>query len=328
MKHLSLEDREILKNLLQRGVSKREIAQRLKKSHSTILDEIKRNSTNGIYIVTEAHKKYLVRKRSRNKRSKIEISPGIKKFIIDKIRLEQWSPEQIDRHLRIKSGGKCVISHETIYLFLYSDEGKKLKLYQHLRRKKKPIRQSFGSRKKRHIIPQRVSIHRRHKSIDERTEFGHWEVDLMIFSHQKFVLATAVERVSRFTIATILPNKTAIEMKQALQHFIIDYGQQNFKSITFDNGSENVLHHELIHEFPGLKTYFCDPYSSWQKGSIENINLLFRQYLPRSTHLGKLNQSDIDLICYKINNRPKKCLHFLHPHFLFQNQCSNGRFTS
>lgn len=328
MSHFTLEDREILENLLHRGISNRGIGERLRKSHTSVGEEIKRNSTNSQYIAIEAHKKYLARKRNQNKRSKIQISPGLKKFIIDKITLEQWSPEQIDRHLRIKSGGKCVISHESIYLFIYSPEGKKLKLYKHLRRKKKPKRQPIGSRKKRHIIPQRVSIHRRHKSINQRTEFGHWEVDLMIFSNQKFVLATAVERLSRFTIATILPNKTALEMKQALQHFIIDYGQQNFKSITFDNGTENVLHHELIHEFPGLKTYFCDPYCSWQKGAIENINLLFRQYLPRSTNLGKLNQTDIDHICNKINNRPKKCLKFLQPQFVFHNQASNGRFNT
>ena len=328
MKHFTLEDREILENLLHRGLSYRGIGERLNKSHTSVSDEIKRNSTNGKYNATEAHRMYLLRKHRKTKRSKIQISPGLKDFVIQKITTEQWSPVQIDRYLRIKSGGKCVISHETIYLFIYSDEGKKLKLYQHLRRKKKPKRQPFMSRKKRLLIPERVSIHRRHKSINQRTEFGHWEVDLMIFSNQKFVLATAVERLSRFTIAIILPNKTALEMKRALQHFIIDYGQLNFKSITFDNGSENVLHHELIHEFPGLKTYFCDPYCSWQKGAIENINLLFRQYLPRSTNLGKLNQSDIDIIYHKLNNRPKKCLNFLQPNFVFHYQALSGRFST
>jgi IS30 family transposase len=328
MKHFTLEDREILADLLQRGVSKRGIAQRLRKSHSSVLTELTRNNFRGNYDPHTAHKRYLRLKRRRTKRSKIDISPGLKHFVVTKLLSEQWSPEQIDRHLRIKSGGKCILSHESIYQFIYSNEGKARKLFSALRRKKKPIRQPFGSRKKRFIIPDRVSIHRRHKSIKQRTEFGHWEIDLMIFSKQKFVLATAVERSSRFTLATILPNKSAQAMRNALRHFILDYGQQNFRSLTFDNGSENAHHYKLKHDFPGLQTFFCDPYCSWQKGTNENTNGLLRQYLPRSTDLGSLSQADIDNICHKLNHRPRKCINFLQPHFLFSLLSQNGRFIT
>lgn len=271
MKQLTLEDREILEDLLQRNVSHRGIGERLKKSHTSIGAETKRNiCSDGVYRAIEAHKRYLVRQREKRRRPKMVISPGLRLYVITKLLCEQWSPEQIAGALRIKSGGKTVLSHEAIYQYIYSKEGKRLKLYQQLRRKKKPIRQPFGTRKKRHMIKDRVSIHRRHKKINERLEFGHWETDLMIFSKQKFVLAVTVERMSRYTIVSILPNKTAQEMKQALTRVILDSGQRNVKSITFDNGSENVLHHELLHEFPGLESYFCDPYCSWQKGLVEN----------------------------------------------------------
>jgi len=329
MKHFTLADREILKDLLQRGMSYRGIGQRLNKSHTSISDEVKRNkSSAGQYRSIEAHKKAFCRKNQRKKRTKLEISPGLKIYIVQKILCEQWSPEQIDRVLRIKSGGTVVISHESIYQFIYSPEGRKLKLYQYLRRKKKPIRQSFGTRKKRFIIRDRVSIHRRYEKINKRQEFGHWETDLMIFSNQKFVLAVTVERLSRYTIATILPNKTAIEMKQALYRVILDSGQQNVKSITFDNGTENVLHHELKHEFPGLETYFCDPYCSWQKGLVENTNGLLRQYFPRSIDLGRLSQRDMDITVSKINNRPRKCLRFTTPSLAFSLLSQNGRFNT
>jgi len=318
MKHLTLEDRQILEELLGKKISKRKIALKLEKSHSSILNEIKNNSQeNGIYNAIKAHKKKLFRKNNREKRSKIEISPGLKQYIIDKIRILQWSPQQISGKLKLQSGGKSVISHETIYQFIYSKEGRKLKLYKYLRRKKKPQRQPFFSRKKRVIIKEKVSIHRRHDFINDRSEFGHWETDLMIFSKEKFVLAVTVERLTRFVIATILPNKTALEMKKALYRVILDAGQKNVKSITFDNGTENALHYELKREFPDFETYFCDSFASWQKGAVENMNGLIRQYLPRNCSLGSFSQKQIDDIIFKINHRPKKTLNFLSSAFLF-----------
>ena len=327
MKNLNLEERQILEDLLQKQKSKRSISRLLGRSHSTILTEIKRNkSATGRYLALLAQKKSLLRKNQRHKRSKIEISPGLKRYIVNRITRHQWSPEQIDRFLRIKSGGRSVVSHETIYQFIYSTEGKKLKLYQHLRRKKKPYRQAFNARRKRSFIKDRTPIVRRHKAINQRTEFGHWETDLMIFSQQKFVLAVTVERLTRYTMATVLPNKTAKEMKQALQRVILDSGQTAVKSITFDNGSENVLHHELKHEFPGLETFFCDPYCSWQKGTVENTNGLIRQYLPRNVDLSQISQLQIDNLILKLNRRPRKCLNFLAPSFVF-NSFLNGRIT-
>lgn len=314
MKHLTLEDREILEDLLQRGVSHRGVGKRLKRSHTSIGDEIKRNRCpDQKYCAIEAHRRYLIRQRKKRKRPKMEISPGLRLYVITKLLCEQWSPEQIAGALRIKSGGKTVLSHESIYQYIYSKEGKPLKLYQHLRRKKRPVRQSFGTRQKRVLIKDRVSIHRRHKKINQRLEFGHWETDLMIFSKQKFVLAVTVERMSRYTIVSILPNKTAKEMKQALTRVILDSGQQNVKSITFDNGSENVLHYQLLYEFPGLESYFCDPYCSWQKGLVENTNSLLRQYFPRNCDLGSFSQEFIDNIVDKLNCRPRKCLNFVSP---------------
>jgi IS30 family transposase len=328
MKHFTLEDREIIEDLLQRGRSFRAIGLRLGKSHTSISAEVEKNGGREKYDAIFAHKKYLARKKNRIKRSKLEISPGLKLYVVTKILCEQWSPEQISRSLRIKSGGKSVLSHETIYLFIYSEQGKKLKLYQHLRRKKKPHRQPFGQRKRRHFIKQRTSIHRRHQKIDKRQEFGHWETDLMIFSKQKFVLAVSVERMSRFTVVSILPNKTAYEMKKALYRVLLDFGQQAVRSITFDNGSENVLHHELMHEFPYLKTYFCDPFCSWQKGTVENTNGLLRQYFPRNIVLGAFSQQDIDNVVQKINNRPRKCLNFASPATAFHTLLNFGRFTT
>jgi IS30 family transposase len=327
MKHFTLEDREILEELLKRGLSYRSIGMRLQKSHTSVREEVIKNGGRLLYSAIEAEKRYRYIKRKRKKRRKIEISPGLKQYVIERLTQDQWSPMQISGALKIQSNGKCVISHESIYLFIYSEEGKKLKLYKHLRRKKKAQRQGFHERKKRIIIKQRTSINYRNKVINDRESFGHWETDLMIFSKQKFVMAVSVERMSRFTVATILPDKTAIEMKKALTSVILDQGQINVKSITFDNGSENVLHHELLEEYPGLETYFCDPYCSWQKGTVENTNGLLRQYFPRNIDLGRFSQQDVDNITKKLNNRPRRCLQFTPPTIAFRQLSLSGRFT-
>ena len=89
----------------------------------------------------------------------------------------------------------------------------------------------------------------------------------------------------------------------------------NVFSFTFDNGWENALHQQL-NEL-GVKTYFCDPYCSYQKGAIENLNMFIRQYLPRNTDVSKLTQQDIYIIQEKLNNRPRKCLWYLSPNEFF-----------
>jgi len=136
----------------------------------------------------KAHKRALNNKLARTKRTKLEISSGLKSYVIAKLR-EDWSPEQVSGELKKQAQGRTVLSTETIYQFIYSEEGKKLKLWKHLRHRKKPERVPWGSRKKRKAsIPNRTSIHQRPESINTREEFGHWEGDLMIFSQQRLYL--------------------------------------------------------------------------------------------------------------------------------------------
>ena len=107
-------------------------------------------------------------------------------------------------------------------------------------------------------------------------------------------------------------NKTAEENLNALLYIIDSLPLSLFKSMTFDNGGENACHTELKRNF-FIETYFCDSYSAWQKGGVENINGLIRQYLPRHTDLSKLTNEDIYEIQEKLNNRPRKSLNYLTP---------------
>jgi len=315
MKHFTLTERKTLKDLLDNETSYREISKVLKKAISSIAAEIKRNRGRLKYDPYEAEARAQKIKQNPIKRTKLEISLGLKKYVIAKLK-EDWSPEQISEVLRIQAKGRCVISTETIYQFVFSEEGKVLKLWKHLRHRKYPKRTPHGERKKyksRSQIPKRNHISLRPPAAEERTEYGHFEADLMIFSHTKKVLAVFVDRYSRQTFAFINPDKTASAMKDTIREFVTSVGVGLVKSISFDNGTENFYHHEVRDEFGTFETYFCDPYCSWQKGTVENTNKLLRQYFPRNILEDDLNYTFLNSVLSKLNNRPRKCLAFLSP---------------
>ena len=153
MKYLTFEERKMLEKLLYESLSFRKVAKILCRSHTTVAYEIKTNRMpyERHYIAETAHKRFLDRQRRKGNISKLKKDPKLKEFIVNKLKTEQWSPEQISGALKLQHG-KGVISHETIYQFIYSDEGKTEKLWLSMRHKKKPIRQPWGSRKKRITI--------------------------------------------------------------------------------------------------------------------------------------------------------------------------------
>jgi len=321
MKHFSLSDRKILSDLIKEKISYREMSKILGKSLSSISDEIKRNSSLRDYDPHKTHEKACRRKKERKKRRKLEISPGLKNVVIEKL-LEDLSPEQIFGELKELAEGKTVISHETIYQFIYSEEGRKLKLWQHLRHKKEHQRRHWGTRKHRPVIPNRVSIHKRPVVINERKRFGDFEGDLMLFSNSPKALAVFVERTARKTFVIVNENKTAAEMEMALHELLCSAGIVNVRSIAFDNGLENVCHEKVREDYEfHFDTYFCDSYCSWQKGLVENTNKLLRQYFPRNIDPQLLTQDYADQIAKKLNNRPRKCLQYSTPNKLFSD-CS------
>jgi IS30 family transposase len=302
--------------LLDRETTYREISKELGKGISSISDEINNNGGRYAYDPYNAEERARAL-RIRSHGSKIDTVPGLKAKIIADLR-KKYSPEQIAETLRKEAQGRCVVSYETIYTYIYSDEGRKEKLWLHLRHKKSPKRISRGTRKHRSPIPNRVSIHDRPPDIEKREIFGHWEADLMIFSSTRKVLAVFVERMTRTVVAFVNNNKSADAMKRAMQKFISTIGIENIASMTFDNGTENVLHEQVRQEYHcSFQTYFCDPYASWQKGTVENTNKLIRQYLPRTIEETMFTQKYVDAVMTQLNHRPRKTLNFETPHDRF-----------
>lgn len=319
MNYLTYEERKKIEKMQAEGQGPRPIGRVLNRGHSTISEELSR-MPKGRYRSDEGHAIFLRNQSQKGKTKLLDRQPEIKETVIRRLTEDQWSPQQISGTLNLIHN-TTMISHETIYQFIYSDEGKKLKLWIHLRRKHHPRRQQRGMRKSRHkeIIPHRTPILAR-----GRQGFGDLESDSMIFSKQRPILSVQVEPMSQRCALTRLLSKTASETNYAIVKAIDEMGETNIVSITFDNGTENAKHVELKHQY-GIQTYFCDPYCSWQKGKVENLNGLIRQYLPRNINMNVITDEQILEIQEKLNNRPRKSLGYFTPNHAFQILAQGGR---
>lgn len=228
---------------------------------------------------------------------------------------DRWSPEQIAGRLRCHLppglGGQTVCA-ESIYRYVYDDRGAPW-LYHQLRRRH-PERRGHGKRHHRIVsIPDRVSIHDRPAVIDARTEYGHWESDSIVGAKHTGGLSVQYERMSQYVKVHPLTSFTADETYAAITQSIAELPAGCVKSITFDNGGEGARHVDLRYAH-NVRTYHCDPYASWQKGGVENVNGLIRQYVPKRASMTHYTAADIRAIEAKLNNRPRKGLGYRTPH--------------
>jgi len=326
MKQIKFTERKMIEKMLKQNMGMREIGRALERGHSTISDEIRKNKSphEKEYNAELAQARHERRQLNKGNKRKLARKEKLKKYVIEKLE-EDWSPEQISGELKERCG-VTIISHETIYQFIYSEEGRSLKLWLRLRIKHKPYRKQRGTRKSRkgQIIAERISIHQRPQEANERKIAGHLETDSMIFSQQKPIVSVQVDRASQKCSITKLENKTAIETKSALER-AIEEEYASVKTLTFDNGSENVLHTEIRDTYK-ISTHFCDPYCSWQKGLVEEINGLIRQYLPRHINMNQITQDQIYEIQEKLNNRPRKSLKYKTPNQVYSSLIESGRF--
>lgn len=308
---LKFYERQKLEYWLRTKQSLRTIAKIMRRDHSILVRELKRNSDgNRKKYRADVAQRLFVQRRCKQHKGKLDKYPELKEYVINGLKKE-WSPDVIAGKLKT-DGEKQTISHESIYHYIYNKGGRHENLYQFLRQAQ-PKRQKLHSRKKCKLsIPERVSIHKRPEHVGRREHYGDWESDSVIFSKQKTILSVQSERKSKLIRMHKAIDKTAEETANALIRTIESLPNELFKTITFDNGTENFKHTEIKKEY-GVNTYFCDPFASWQKGGVENANKLIRHYLPRKTDLSQLTDRDIYLIQEKLNNRPRKCLNYQTP---------------
>jgi len=312
---ISSKERDQIAVLFASGASLRLIARQLKRSASSISDEVRRNSVHGEYKAIEAQT--LSQKRNTKSRKTNPLkNPLIYRYVYDKLRCG-WSPEQIAGRLKRTNHGKTIICHETIYHYIYSEEGKEKQLHEYLVRQHRKRRPWYGRCLYRRGIANRISIRERPEEINNRSVFGHWETDVVEGKAHSGGIQSMLERKTRLYLAKLLINIDSEYGVKAQASMLVDLPSWARQSVTLDNGKENYNHEKLTRDY-GIKTYFCDPHCAWQKGSNENHNGILRRYIPKKTDLTKITQWELDSIVEEINKRPRKCLQYATPIEAFQ----------
>ncbi len=315
--HISGIERDQIGVYLSAGLSIRAIARKLGRSMSSVWLETKRNSIKGEYFPIAAHKLNLERNTNSRKKNALK-NYKIWDYVVDKLRWG-WSPEQIAGRLRKHNHDQTIICPETIYRYIYSPQGRKEDLREYLARAHKKRYPKHSRKSYRRGIANRVSISLRPEEINQKKTFGHWEADVVEGKGHSGGIQTLLERKTRFFQTRLIKKIDSEFGIRAQKHMLSKLPPKARLTVTFDNGRENYNHQQLTRDL-AIKTYFCDPYSAWQKGSNENHNGILRRYIPKKSDLTKLPQWELDLITDEINNKPRKCLSYQTPKEAFQQE--------
>ncbi len=275
-----------------------------KRAASTIQREYNRNKTKrGRYNPKTANE--MAMERRERIVTNHALKPGVLKKAIMLLTQKRWSPEQISGNMRLH--GKF-ISAERIYQEIRRHP--ELHKFCHHKMKYRHRQQKNKKAAGKSMIPDRVSIHERPIEADGK-RFGDWEMDLVIGKGQKSQVLTLYERSKSYFIQTKLPSKKPSDVSAAVIRLLLPY-KKNVLTITTDNGIE-FMDHKKICKALQCTVYFADPFCSGQKGGVENINKIFREYYPKGTDFRKIQQKELNLVQYQINERPRKKLGFSTP---------------
>jgi transposase, IS30 family len=311
---LSSAERSEIEILKRKGYSIRQIAEVLGRSPNTISREIKVHSVTSEltgeseYVATKAQAKSRVSRRSRRYQwQKTEHDPKLRAFVIEHLKLH-WNPDEISQYLRNHPELGIYVSMRQIYEWLRSATGQPYCEYlyskRHYSKKRKQNKTS------RTMIPDRVSITERPLAALDRLESGHMEYDSVVSGKEygrpksSFALAVLSERTTRFVSAHIVPNLRPEGFAVAITELAQGL---NVLTFTTDNGIENKRH-KLVTQNTGAPVFFTDPYSSWQKGGVENANKMLRRYFPKGTDFETVTQAQVDRAVALINQKPRKIL--------------------
>jgi len=318
MSQLTVEQRYTIQVLKKEGFSQKVIAERIGKNKSVVCRELKRNSDkrSGEYRAELAERKCANRHKTKPKR--IGFTQKIKRFVEHLIE-KDYSPEQIVGTAMLE--GKPCVSIERIYQHIWQDKRKGGTLYTHLRTQGKRYRKRGASKDKRGQIPDRVSIEKRPKVVDEKLRVGDLEIDLVIGKNHKKAILTINDRATGKAKIALLKSKSAEEVKEKTLEIL--KGWKFFlKTITSDNGKEFTLHKDIA---AGLEIdyFFARPYHSWERGANENFNGLLRQYFPKGYDFNLITEERLKYVEDKLNNRPRKRFGFLSPNQVFLQAINN-----
>lgn len=306
--HFTTEEREMSRVLKAQGLSIRAIAKKLNRSPSTVSREFRRNCyADGTYSAHHADKLYQKRRKNCGRKPKLQ-SGAVRDYVVEKMNL-RWSPEQIAGRARLDKE-TFSISFSTIYRAI--DSGVLPSQLKKIMRFKWKHKKCKGD-DRRGKIPDTTPISKRPAGAENRTRFGHWESDTVPGMRKTGCFGTHVERKSGYLIAFRIDDRQDKAFNKATIEAFSSVPDKLKKSFTVDNGKEFAAHKELT-AATGMKVYFCDPYSPWQRATNENTNGLIRQFFPKGTSFADITDDDLQYVVDLINNRPRKRLNFLSPY--------------
>lgn len=330
-KKIGKKERSLIARMLAQGKKIREIARELCRSPSTISSEVSRNQVwdkdKFVYESIVAQEEYEKRKSKAGKRTPLK-NKWVYQYVINHLQLG-WTPEQISGRLKRKHPlvKSRTVGMETIYRYIYDPKNIDESLWEYLPRGQKKRKKQKGRTVHKSHIKARISISKRLSLVNKRKEFGHFEGDTV--EGRRSVgdgIHTEVERISRMFFAQKVNKINSEETIKVQTEIFEKLPSSARKSVTLDNGRENHLHMKL-NEILKMKTYFCHPYASYERGTNENTNGLLRRYLPKQTDFSKLTQEELDEIVSEINNRPRKVLKYQTAQEVFTsyiNNCSDS----
>ena len=304
---LSTEERFEIAALRRQGLRMAEMAKHLGRHRSTLYREVKRNQSahDGRYRASHSVEKASGRKR----RSRRNFQYGPAEFApIETLIGKGYSPEQIVGRRKLE--GQAVMSHETIYRWIWTDKRCGGTLWRHLRGARKRRRKRYGRYDSRGRLAGKKLIEQRPAVVEQRGRIGDWEIDT-VHGRGKACVVTVVER--KTGLVRIGPIQRATkELTLARTVKLLRNERQRVKTITADNGTEFHNYRELESHLD-TKVYFATPHHAWERGTNENTNGLIRQYLPKGTNLSGLTQRQCSRIAEQLNNRPRLRLGFKTP---------------
>ncbi len=306
-KGLNDAERSEIEILVRRKCGIREIARTLGRSPNTISREIQVNSVAGVYVARKAKQKSRVARRSRRYQwRKIEHSPPLRSFVVERLAPPwHWSPDEIDGYLQAHPAVGFTVSKTQIYAWLRSSYGQPY--CEHLYSQRYHARKRPANKTERVMIPDRTPLQERPEVVLDRSVAGAWEFDSVVSSKRsggRAALAVTQERTSRYIGARLAPSLKPVEYAHTITSLLRG---KLVTSLTTDNGIENKAHAAITAATCAV-VYFTDPYSSWQKGGVENANKMLRRYFPKGTNFSLITQPMVDRAVTTLNNKPRRCL--------------------
>jgi IS30 family transposase len=325
-RHLDMDERRQIMKLRERKVPMSEIARLLGRHPSSLYRELTRNYFRDQYPEFSGWYPWTANQLARRRRHrgrKLERDRELRCLVINKLE-QHWSPEQIAGRLRYEGTGR--ICSETVYRFVYDRANRDMELYTLLARARHKRRRRGGRKPRGSHIPLYCNIKQRPAEIGGRGTFGHWEADLVIFQREfgQANVTSLIERKSRFQIVIRNNDRGSVGVLSAIEDQLRSLPEHGRRTITFDRGSE-FLAWRRLYKNAGIKSYFCDVASPYQKGSVENSNGRLRRYLPLETNLQAVDDAALSGIALRMNCTPRRCLGYRTPLEAFQQELAQPK---